>query len=277
MSNSRRTSASGSAAVGSSMIRTRASCDSAVAISTRWRLATESVADRRVDVEIVACRAGRGARARRWRIAAPVERAAAACAARGRGRCSRRPSAPGTAAVPGRRRRCRPPAPRAGRRSATVCAVDGDRCRRRAGATPDMILISVDLPAPFSPSSAWTSPGRTSKLTPRSTATGPNDFSIPSSATIGEPGTPATDDGGMSPRRRRSGPTDLLRRHSRRRRAETQRGCAAAFAENAGGGAGAAQARTAWAWARRRIACGMRSIGSSSSTPPMRLASAGMP
>jgi hypothetical protein len=27
-----------------------------------------------------------------------------------------------------------------------------------AGTTPDTILISVDLPAPFSPSSAWTSP-----------------------------------------------------------------------------------------------------------------------
>ena len=35
------TSASASAAVGSSMIRTRAFCDSALAISTRWRLATE--------------------------------------------------------------------------------------------------------------------------------------------------------------------------------------------------------------------------------------------
>ena len=31
--------------------------------------------------------------------------------------------------------------------------------------TPAMILTSVDLPAPFSPSSAWTSPDLTLKLT----------------------------------------------------------------------------------------------------------------
>ena len=43
MSNNRRTSASVSAAVGSSMISTRASWLSARRISTRWRLPTDSV------------------------------------------------------------------------------------------------------------------------------------------------------------------------------------------------------------------------------------------
>ena len=33
--------------------------------------------------------------------------------------------------------------------------------RRSAGCTPDRILISVDLPAPLSPSRQWTSPGST--------------------------------------------------------------------------------------------------------------------
>ena len=38
---------------------------------------------------------------------------------------------------------------------------------------PVMILTSVDLPAPFSPSRAWTLPGRTAKSTPFSALTPP--------------------------------------------------------------------------------------------------------
>src|SRR5438105_11730517 len=46
-----------------------------------------------------------------------------------------------------------------------------------SGATaPVMILMSVDLPAPFSPTSAWTSPCRRSNDTPRSARTPENDF-----------------------------------------------------------------------------------------------------
>jgi hypothetical protein len=42
-----------------------------------------------------------------------------------------------------------------------------------ATSAPDTILISVDLPAPFSPTRACTSPARTSKSTPRSARTPP--------------------------------------------------------------------------------------------------------
>ena len=39
--------------------------------------------------------------------------------------------------------------------------------------TPDMILISVDLPAPFSPSTAWIDPSAQEKSTPSSAVTPP--------------------------------------------------------------------------------------------------------
>ena len=41
-----------------------------------------------------------------------------------------------------------------------------------------MILISVDLPAPFSPTRAWTSPACRSNETPRSACTPANDLLI---------------------------------------------------------------------------------------------------
>src|SRR5438067_7433294 len=43
-----------------------------------------------------------------------------------------------------------------------------------------MHLISVDLPAPLSPTMAWTSPSRSSNDAPRSATTRPNCFSIAS-------------------------------------------------------------------------------------------------
>src|SRR3954467_5586413 len=45
--------------------------------------------------------------------------------------------------------------------------------------TPARIFINVDLPAPFSPTIAWTSPARSSRSTPWSTGTPTNDFLIP--------------------------------------------------------------------------------------------------
>src|SRR5437667_3705037 len=45
---------------------------------------------------------------------------------------------------------------------------------------PVTILISVDFPAPFSPTSAWTSPARRSNDTPRSACTPANDLAIDS-------------------------------------------------------------------------------------------------
>ena len=44
---------------------------------------------------------------------------------------------------------------------------------------PVMILMSVDLPAPFSPISACTSPGRSSNETSLSACTPANDLLIP--------------------------------------------------------------------------------------------------
>src|SRR3954467_14992536 len=50
---------------------------------------------------------------------------------------------------------------------------------------PPSVLISVDLPAPFSPQSAWTSPGRRSKSTPRSARTCPKRFTSPRASSTG--------------------------------------------------------------------------------------------
>ena len=48
-----------------------------------------------------------------------------------------------------------------------------------------MIFISVDLPAPFSPTSPCTSPRRRVKSTPVSAVTPPNVLPIPDSSRIG--------------------------------------------------------------------------------------------
>src|SRR5690242_19919105 len=54
-----------------------------------------------------------------------------------------------------------------------------------AATAPVMILMSVDLPAPFSPMRAWTSPGSNSKETPFSARTPSNDFEIDCARRIG--------------------------------------------------------------------------------------------
>ena len=85
----------------------------------------------------------------------------------------------------------------------------------RSGASaPVMILISVDLPAPFSPTSAWTSPAASSNETPLSARTPANDFviEVADSSTLG-----------IAERRQ-----PLLRRRPRRHAALAPRG---AFAQ----------------------------------------------
>ena len=57
-----------------------------------------------------------------------------------------------------------------------------------ARSAPVMILMSVDLPAPFSPTSAWTSPGRTSKDTPCRARTAPNDLVMARASSSGDTG-----------------------------------------------------------------------------------------
>src|SRR5438093_10577060 len=47
-----------------------------------------------------------------------------------------------------------------------------------------MIRMSVDFPAPFSPSRAWTSPPRTSKLTSFSAGNPAKDLAMPCSSTM---------------------------------------------------------------------------------------------
>src|ERR1700722_14629432 len=48
-----------------------------------------------------------------------------------------------------------------------------------------MIFMSVDLPAPFSPTNPWISPGDSLKSTSRSAATPPNALVIPESSSSG--------------------------------------------------------------------------------------------
>src|SRR6056297_1192262 len=54
-----------------------------------------------------------------------------------------------------------------------------------AGWTPVSTLISVDFPAPLSPTSPSTSPSRTSRSTPRTASTPPKRFTIPRRTTCG--------------------------------------------------------------------------------------------
>src|SRR5690348_6694695 len=76
--------------------------------------------------------------------------------------------------------------------------------------TPARILTSVDLPAPFSPSSACTWPARSSTVPSTSAATAPNDFVACRSATTGPapsgPAAPLTDAPPGGPDRPATGP-----------------------------------------------------------------------
>jgi hypothetical protein len=53
--------------------------------------------------------------------------------------------------------------------------------------TPPRMRMSVDLPAPFSPTMAWISPGRTSKSTASSAIVASNRLQIASARTTGRP------------------------------------------------------------------------------------------
>src|ERR1700751_5409040 len=58
--------------------------------------------------------------------------------------------------------------------------------RPRSGPwTPPRMRISVDLPAPFSPTTAWISPNATSKSTPSSATVAPNRLPTPSALIAG--------------------------------------------------------------------------------------------
>src|SRR6185312_7327665 len=55
----------------------------------------------------------------------------------------------------------------------------------KSACTPAMIFISVLLPAPFSPTRPWISPGNSVKSTPRSASTPPKAFVMPLSSRMG--------------------------------------------------------------------------------------------
>ena len=91
---------------------------------------------------------------------------------------SRRPSSASASTVPDARRGCRRERRRSGcaggRARRRTRSRPRRRCRRRASR-----LISVDLPAPFSPSSTWPSPRATSSETPLSATTPGKRFPTP--------------------------------------------------------------------------------------------------
>ena len=91
----------------------------------------------------------------------------------GRGRCSRRRSGRGRGPAAGRSAATPRARIRVGSGRSTGLAADRDRAGRRRARAPVITLISVDFPAPFSPTSAWTSPGRRSNDTPRRAWTPP--------------------------------------------------------------------------------------------------------
>ena len=68
---------------------------------------------------------------------------------------------------------------RAGSRSRRGCAVEADLAGVLARTRRSRIFISVDLPAPFSPSSTCTSPARSSRSTPSSATTPGNCLRMP--------------------------------------------------------------------------------------------------
>ena len=79
------------------------------------------------------------------------------------------------------------------------------RARRRAGTsppsrrwTPATILTSVDLPAPFSPTSAWIEPASTRRLPERRATTGPNDLATSRSSSTAWCRSPVVSSGASS-------------------------------------------------------------------------------
>ena len=133
---------------------------------------------RRVDVDLPATEQ----LASELELPSPGDEAARRGRSRRRARCSRRRRGSRAGRDPGARRRGRARAP--GRASARA-----GRGRDRDGSTPAVgrwtparILISVLFPAPFSPSSASTSPPCTVRSTPRSACVAPKRHSSPSTA-----------------------------------------------------------------------------------------------
>ena len=97
--------------------------------------------------------------------------------------------------------------------------------RPASGASaPDAIRASVDLPEPFSPVSACTTPASSARSTPSRATTPGNRFVIPVSRSSGVKEGPRLVAGARIPRRaRRCGPRRLRRRQRRARSREARR------------------------------------------------------
>ena len=182
VANKRSVSCAVRAAVGSSITSTRASSARALAISTRWRLPTDSDPTT-VSTPMSCAPSCASSSAARVRMASQSMRKPDRKGAWPRkmfsatvrsGNCS---SSWWMVAIP-RRWAC------AGPSSATRCP-SISMWPASGVCTPARTLIRVDLPAPFSPSRAWTSPARRSKLTSVSAATPGKPLLTPARRTTG--------------------------------------------------------------------------------------------
>src|SRR6516165_5603148 len=182
--NSRAISRFSSAAVGSSRMKTRQRRRSALAIATSWRSAKPSEATRaRGSGSKSSCASTSRASARM--------RARSTMASGPKRRTGRSPSATFSAidSAGTRRRSCgmvTMPAAMASWGLAKWHSSPSRRTTPRLGRwTPPRMRISVDLPAPFSPTTAWISPYATSKSTPSSATVAPNRLVTSSALTAG--------------------------------------------------------------------------------------------
>jgi hypothetical protein len=167
-------------AVGSSRIRTPGSPARAPAISMRWRVPTGRVSTRS---------SGRpSSRPNAFASRATRPRRARALSKSGAFR-SRRARLSATLAAPTRRSCCGTRAIPASRASRARRNAVGRPSRRispeSAASRPAAIETSVDLPAPFSPSSAWISPGRTERSASERACVEPNRFEMARSSRAG--------------------------------------------------------------------------------------------
>src|SRR5262245_45999352 len=182
--NSRAISRRSSAAVGSSSTNTRHCRRSALAIATSWRSAKPSDA-------IVRSGSGSKSSSASTARACARMRARSTTASGPRRRTGRSPSAMFSAidSAGTRRSSCgmvTPPAAIASCGLAKCRSRPSTRTTPRSGrCTPPRMRISVDLPAPFSPTMAWISPNATSKSTPSSASVALNRLPTPSTLAAG--------------------------------------------------------------------------------------------
>src|SRR5947199_1825795 len=182
--NSRAISRFSSAAVGSSRIKMRQRRCSALAMATSWRSAKLS--------EATGARASGAKSSSASTLRACSRMRPRSIVARGpKRRTGRSPRAMFSAieSVGTRRSSCgmvTMPAAIASRGLAKSRSSPPTRMTPRSGrCTPPRMRIKVDLPAPFSPTTAWISPNATAKSTPSSAMVAPNRLLTPSALAAG--------------------------------------------------------------------------------------------